>query len=65
MVETAQSRFEIMIEFAPGFCSVGRRLRLGVKPVAFKRAMTFASNFESRPKMAYWYGEASGKVSRN
>ena len=39
-------------------------VRLGSRPVAFKNVTTPLLNIESRSKMAYRYGPASGKASR-
>ena len=40
-------------------------VRFGSSPVAFKNAITSASNFESWSRITYRYGEASGNASRN
>jgi hypothetical protein len=40
-------------------------VRLGSSPVAFRNVTTSLLNVESRSKMAYRYGPASGKASRN
>ena len=40
-------------------------VRLGFRPVHFKNVMTSASNFESRSRITYRYGPASGNASRN
>jgi hypothetical protein len=38
---------------------------MGCKPVAFRKGMTSASNFESRSRITGRYCPASAKVSRN
>ena len=68
-VDHPYSAFDLLVpekKVQDGGDNLARTLvRLAFRPVAFRNAVTSALNVESRSRITYRYGEASGNASRN